>query len=1273
VNFPGHFDSKLSYESPVSLDGEHFAFISKPGFVQHHAGSVTVIVPDAHLLFGGDYMRIGTDLVISGTHGKFVVGGYFKGDHRPTLSSPDGATLSGDIIGALTGHVHYAQATAASVAIVIGHVLKLSGSASCIRNGVTIELHIGDAVQKGDVIQTGSDSSVGLTLVDGSAFGMNANARMVLNELVYDPNGSSNSSLISLVQGTITFVAGQTAKNGNMRVDTPVATMGIRGTAVLVEIAADNGPTKFSVLVEPDGHTGSYNLYDKVSGQLIGTVSQAGQTTFVSTLGVGQPATAIEQLQTLADQQSAKALIQQVYQLYFPNYNPDDIKPNTNKNGMGSPGDNLNSLYAGLPLAPNLTPPSVIVTHTTGTDPVTGAIIVKDRTFYNTAAKFSAIAVGTDQGPANAQAGQTFSFKLGDKVVIDDPDIGNAPFYDIATPFVAGSAVIKSAALTSEAGAAPAVSATFLKSLIHIDQTTGEVNFDRTQFNFLDAGQSVTFMIQVQSKSGPETKPVVIPITITGANDAPTVVLSDSVVAKEVVEDSVAAACPLKADGVVIFQDVDLTDAHTASVAFTSSSVSAHLPGFTENDTQIGTFTIDPHVSENTSDTDNLGSVGWHFSVPDDDPMVQSLAAGQSITLVYTVTIGDGDAAVTQAITVTITGTNDAPVLAADTVQYHQTMEQVDVTGADPAVVDTVSGWLTFDDVDLIDTHQASASLSTEPDAIRWSGGDASDIPAATLAALATAMSASVVDSTDTGHGTLDWTFSLPDHLSDFLAHGETLTIVYDVTVTDDNGVSSTQPVTVQITAANDQPVITVVSDLTGAVTEDVCASSGVLNDSGTVAFSDADLTDTHTVHAAFSGAVASSGATVSDDLAAALQDALSVPSTALDAETHAFDWHFSLDNSLVQYLAAGETITVTYTITVQDNSAVAASDTSAPQTVTVVITGSNDEPTITVSNPAAVTEGDAGTAAPQTVTVADHVAITDIDASDAHVPYVADTLAFGHATGPAPAGGLGDLFTVNAADGTISYDKAAFDYLAAGEQVTATFTFDASSGPDTHHECITITIEGDNDAPVIATGAVAAATVADATTLSGVVLSDPDTSDTFTLTATADHGSVALSAASGSLSDLNTALAEGIVYTPDAAPPDVAPPATDKVALTVTDQAGATDTVNFIFSVSGTGPVTLEGTSQKDVFFASAQQDTFVFASGSGQDTITGFAAGTDKIDLQGLPSFDATALDHLLETADHVGTGGADLLLHLNGNTDTVLLKNVASLSAGDFILHA
>ncbi|MES2749747.1 MAG: hypothetical protein V4661_00065, partial [Pseudomonadota bacterium] len=158
----------------MSLDGERFSFDSKPGFVQNREGSSAIIVPDAHLLFSGEYMRIGNDLIISGSEQKFVVGNYFKGESRPALSTKDGATLSGHIVDALTGHVHYAQAAAPGVGQTIGNVLKLSGSASAIRNGVSIELHIGDAIHKGDVIQTGSNSSIGMTLVDGSAFGMSS-------------------------------------------------------------------------------------------------------------------------------------------------------------------------------------------------------------------------------------------------------------------------------------------------------------------------------------------------------------------------------------------------------------------------------------------------------------------------------------------------------------------------------------------------------------------------------------------------------------------------------------------------------------------------------------------------------------------------------------------------------------------------------------------------------------------------------------------------------------------------------------------------------------------------------------------------------------------------------------------------------------------------------------------------------------------------------------------------------------------------------------------
>jgi len=106
-----------------------------------------VIVPDAQLLFSGDFKRSGLDLDISHDDRHFLVRDYFKGENRATLLAPDGSSLSGQIVNSLTGHVDVAQAGArTSAATIIGTVVKLTGDATAVRNGVVIVLNIGDKV-----------------------------------------------------------------------------------------------------------------------------------------------------------------------------------------------------------------------------------------------------------------------------------------------------------------------------------------------------------------------------------------------------------------------------------------------------------------------------------------------------------------------------------------------------------------------------------------------------------------------------------------------------------------------------------------------------------------------------------------------------------------------------------------------------------------------------------------------------------------------------------------------------------------------------------------------------------------------------------------------------------------------------------------------------------------------------------------------------------------------------------------------------------------------
>jgi hypothetical protein len=139
----------------------------------------------------------------------------------------------------------------------IGKVVVVTGSVSIERASAMVvqastaapETKIGDLVYQGDVVKTGADGRIGINFADGSSFNLSSNARIALDEFVYDPNSKSNSTLFNLTSGTITFVAGNVAKSGDMKVDTPVATMGIRGTTPHVEIAED-GAVKFSTLIE---------------------------------------------------------------------------------------------------------------------------------------------------------------------------------------------------------------------------------------------------------------------------------------------------------------------------------------------------------------------------------------------------------------------------------------------------------------------------------------------------------------------------------------------------------------------------------------------------------------------------------------------------------------------------------------------------------------------------------------------------------------------------------------------------------------------------------------------------------------------------------------------------------------------------------------------------------------------------------------------------------------------------------------------------------------
>jgi VCBS repeat-containing protein len=257
------------------------------------------------------------------------------------------------------------------------------------------------------------------------------------------------------------------------------------------------------------------------------------------------------------------------------------------------------------------------------------------------------------------------------------------------------------------------------------------------------------------------------------------------------------------------------------------------------------------------------------------------------------------------------------------------------------ATADKASQTLAFSDVDLTDTHMTTYSLASST----WSGG--ANIPAATLAALASALSLTETDSTGTGKGAVAATFSLADKLVDFLAAGETLTLVYNVKVTDGGGLSSTQPVTFTITGTNDAPALSADTVSNHALSEQIGASGSTAG-SASLTFQDPDLTDTHTLSNALGSAVWSGG-TLSSSAQAALASALSgVLSDSAGSGAGSVALNFGIANSALNFLAAGQTLTVVYNVTVTDKGGLSSTE---PVTFTITATSNPSAPTMRVSS----------------------------------------------------------------------------------------------------------------------------------------------------------------------------------------------------------------------------------------------------------------------------------------------------------------------------------
>jgi hypothetical protein len=170
----------------------------------------------------------------------------------------------------------------------IGQVASITGNATVTRgNAGRAALKVADVIYVKDTLQTDVNSSLGVSFDDETTFSLSANTRIVIDAFVYQQGGSGNNALFNVATGTAAFVADLVAKTGDMKIATPAATLGIRGTTGIVEVPAAGGGAAPAVKLYPDtdGHVGRIELFDR-QGARLGALTQ-GASAFALRAGAG--------------------------------------------------------------------------------------------------------------------------------------------------------------------------------------------------------------------------------------------------------------------------------------------------------------------------------------------------------------------------------------------------------------------------------------------------------------------------------------------------------------------------------------------------------------------------------------------------------------------------------------------------------------------------------------------------------------------------------------------------------------------------------------------------------------------------------------------------------------------------------------------------------------------------------------------------------------------------------------------------------------------------
>jgi hypothetical protein len=122
-----------------------------------------------------------------------------------------------------------------------GRIKAVSGTVFLVRAGAQLPARAGQVVFEADVLRTGADGRVGVTLKDDTRVSLGPASEARLDRFRYAPAQGQLGVVLKVVRGIVAYVSGRIAKLApdSVRIETPAAILGVRGTTLAVRVGSE--------------------------------------------------------------------------------------------------------------------------------------------------------------------------------------------------------------------------------------------------------------------------------------------------------------------------------------------------------------------------------------------------------------------------------------------------------------------------------------------------------------------------------------------------------------------------------------------------------------------------------------------------------------------------------------------------------------------------------------------------------------------------------------------------------------------------------------------------------------------------------------------------------------------------------------------------------------------------------------------------------------------------------------------------------------------------